>query len=103
MKRLLYILFGVLLGAAGAAYLLNKRIQVLEARWDAHEAQQREITERYRAKNEQRRQEEKDYIASLPRDKKMDYEMREALHRSQYPDLFKDDKDKEDDDAEHSD
>ena len=97
MKRIFYILFGVVLGAVGVAYLLNKRLHDVEARLHVHEERQRTLNEGLRAKNKEREQQERAYVASLSPEKKLEYEMKEALYRSQYPDLFSDKK--EDDNA----
>jgi hypothetical protein len=98
MKRLFYILFGVVLGAAGAAIFFSRKtkamqsnintLQAIKNQWDAANSAMKDMNDKWKAQ-------EQEYIATLSPQEKLNYEMREAIHRSKYPELFNDEEDKD--------
>jgi hypothetical protein len=94
MKNRLIFLAGLVLGAIGVAFLLRREIALLKdevsnlretkIKWDSMNEALDELNHKW-INNERA------FVASLSPQEKLDYEMKNAIFRSKYPDISDDD------------
>jgi hypothetical protein len=85
MKRLFFALVGAAIGAAVSYWLMKKRLDRVQSALDVYEKREKSIEEDYRAKNEAFLKEEAEHLASMSPQERLNYEMRQAIFRSKYP------------------